>query len=118
MKRLIKTCEYNAFINDCEKVKEKDIPNGNILPEGYVTDGIGNVYKLPTDGYSKTIVKDGLSFKYDYNKNLLSILDDDGEELSVYGLSAADWVEDPDFWIDQLLNEIKEETEYDLKYYL
>lgn len=112
MKRLIKTCEYNAFINDCKKVKEKDMPNsyGYELPDGYVTDGYGNLYKLPTNGYSKTIKKDGLSFKYDYNNRLLIILDDNGEELSTYGLSATEWVENPDYWIDQAIDEIEEEA--------
>lgn len=73
------------------------------LPKGYYTLGDGHIHKIPTTGYSKWYKRGSRKFRYDNaNKELVVYMNgEDGlEEMDRIGLSFTNWIENPDYWID------------------
>lgn len=95
------------------------------LPKGYYTLGDGHIHKIPTKGWSKWYVRGTRKFRYDNeNKDLVLYLpayDDEGnripgkyEEADRIGLSFYNWVENPDYWVDQYNSDIDEMISYNM----
>ena len=82
---------YNAF-------KDMKIDDKN----GQWTDGMGHRYSK-NRSKSDVINHKGMTFQYDYDKQLLTICDN-GKTLDQVGLNIGDWLDNPEYWLDQYYN--------------
>lgn len=91
--------------------------NEESLPPGYYTLGDGKVRKIPTEGFSKWYKRGDYSFRYNYaTKNLECYYIDKSEKIDELGLSFTNWIDNPDYWVDNYLNQIEDEAK-SLGYY-
>lgn len=94
----------------------------SILPENIVTDGKGNFYEVPTSGYTKVDeLENDKYFKYRYNwaTNEIEVFlknektDDDIQSMELIesvGVSAYDFIDNPEYWYDMIAESIEEDT--------
>lgn len=99
----------------------------SILPENVVTDGEGNFYKIPESGYTKVDeLENDKYFKYRYNwttneievflKN--DVIDDNKQNMELIesvGVSAYDFIDNPEYWYNTIAENIEENTGIDLR---
>lgn len=80
------------------------------LPDGYVTDGRGHIYKIPKEGYSKvyTYKDSGRMYRYNYARRVLEYITKDRDVIQEYGLNAGDWCDNPDYWVGYMDDTIQE----------
>jgi len=91
--------------------------NEESLPPGYYTLGDGKVRKIPTEGFSKWYKRGDYSFRYNYaTKSLECYYIDRSSKIDELGLSFTNWIDNPDYWVDNYLNQIEEEAK-SLGYY-
>lgn len=83
------------------------------LPAGYYTLGDGHIHKVPTTGYSKWYKRDDYKFRYDNAEQQLEVYYN-GEKIDTRGLNFMDWIENPDYWVDDYLEYIKDFAQYEL----
>lgn len=118
-----------------DKLTDNDIKELNIdindsyspLPENIVTDGWGNLYRLPKTGSTPLIsLENDRYFKYRYNWETSEIevyfLDvddsDDANNYSFvegYGVSPYDFIDNPEYWYMTVAENIEEDTGIDLR---
>lgn len=93
--------------------KKKDVPEGEDEDE-WVTDGRGYVYKIPNEGYSPEIKKGAFLFRYNYKHKVLEVIDPENKKnvLASRGLSAYDWFDGPEHWVEMYLDELEEELSH------
>lgn len=118
-----------------DKLTEQEIKDLNIdyideysiLPEDVVTDGNGNFYKIPTSGYTKVDeLENDKYFKYRYNwtTNEIEVFLKNGatddniqnmELIESVGVSAYDFIDNPEYWYETVAESIEEDTGIDLR---
>ena len=105
-------CNYDWSLSDDGEVKEsfdpfkglktvKDPNPSGSLPDGYVTDGLGNVYRVPDKGYSKDYKYKGYTFRYNYKSKEVEMLNK-GNVVNSLGLSSGNWFDGPDYWVGKM----------------
>lgn len=101
-----------AEVNPFKGLKKVDDPApGKTLPEGYVTDGLGNVYKLPNSGFSKVIEYRGYHFRYNYHKRRLEMLESaKSGVMDAQNLSPNNWFESSEYFMDKYIDEFESLT--------
>ena len=99
----------------------------SILPENVVTDGEGNFYKIPTSGYTKVDeLENDKYFKYRYNwtTNEIEVFlkndatDDNIQNMELIesvGVSAYDFIDNPEYWYETVAESIEEDTGINLR---
>lgn len=118
-----------------DKLTEQEIKDLNIdyideysiLPEDVVTDGNDNFYKIPTSGYTKVDeLENDKYFKYRYNwtTNEIEVFLKNGatddniqnmELIESVGVSAYDFIDNPEYWYETVAESIEEDTGIDLR---
>ena len=90
-----------------KKVKMSDAEWGKARKTGnYVTDGFDNVYEVPKTGYSDIIKHKGMYFRYNFKDRQIEVLEDDKKTVvSWMGLTPSNWVDGPEYWIEQFIKE-------------
>lgn len=101
---------------------------GNVLPSGYVTDGMGNIYKVPTKGATPLIsledTNKNIKFRYNwetaeieiYVRNSENELGTNNYELfDVYSVNRENFCDGADYWFRQALRAYDEEIDNILK---
>ena len=99
------------------------------LPDGYFTDGEGNIYKIPTTGKTSLFTVDDIhediKFSYDWAKGELNIYvrqpDDEIETnnyawVTSYSVNAENFVDGPDYWCKMALQELDDDVENELQF--
>lgn len=96
------------------------------LPEGVVTDGLGNLYQIPTTGQTPlSQLEEDDYFKYRYNWETSEIevyvKDTDSDSVDSYsllesvGVSPYDFIDNPEYWYRDVAETIEEDTGIDLR---
>lgn len=113
-----------------QKIKDLNIDyidEYSILPENVVTDGEGNFYKIPESGYTKVDeLENDKYFKYRYNwtTNEIEVFlkndatDDNIQNMELIesvGVSAYDFIDNPEYWYNTIAENIEENTGIDLR---
>lgn len=95
------------------------------LPSNVITDGFGNVYKIPNSGVTSKVTIGNFVLNYDWKNRVINIFSADGKELlDSYGVSASNFIDGPSYWFNQAIDSLQEEidTSYDIdeftKYYV
>lgn len=74
----------------------------NFVTGKTVTDGWGNLYEIPQEGYSRKVdITDEVSVRYNFKNNQVELLYKD-EVVHSEGLNPTEWFDDPDYWADYL----------------
>lgn len=92
---------------DCTKVRNPEKYQGT--PAGMVNDGYGNLYKIPTTGTSQSITKDGYKVRYNFKNGTIEVLDKNKVVYRI-SLSAGNWFDGPEYWVDKVLKEMESEA--------
>lgn len=100
----MRVIDYKKTEESCGSMKE----SGG-LPPGYYTLGDGHIHKVPTQGYSKWYHRDEWKFRYNYESNRLECYYDNDKVDSI-GLGFYNWIENPDYWVDDYLSELHDEA--------
>lgn len=103
-----------------EKLGIDYVDEYSILPENIVTDGEGNFYELPKEGYTKIDeLENDKYFKYRYNwtnsevEVFMKNTDDNIESMELIetvGVSPYDFVDNPEYWYQTVAETIEEDT--------
>lgn len=81
-----------------------------------VSDGWGNSYEIPSEGYSKPVEYiDDVSVRYNFETKEVELLYKK-EVLASQGLSAHEWFDGPDYWADEMYNYCRDDISACLKY--
>ena len=90
-----------------KKVKMSDAEWDKARKTGnYVTDGLDGVYEVPKTGYSDIIKHKGMYFRYNFKDRQIEVLEDDKKKVVAWmGLSVSNWVDGPEYWIEQFIKE-------------
>lgn len=102
----------NESVNPFKGLKKvKDPAPGKSLPDGYVTDGEGGIYLIPTSGTSAVIKYKDYSVRYNYSKREVEIIDPKSKEV-IYsvGLGVGNWFDGPEHWAEVAVKEFEDEA--------
>lgn len=95
---------YKLSNNQAEEVEKES--TGSHLPEGYVTDGLGNIYRIPNKGKSPKLNYNGVSMWYDWELKAICTND---TVINKYSLSPSDFIDSPEYWFGVVKNNIDED---------
>lgn len=79
------------------------------LPSGIVTDGFGNLYKIPATGKTAKTKVGTESFDIWYDWELKAIFISDGESTVDFALSPESFIDNPDYWFNVAYENLKNE---------
>lgn len=74
----------------------------------YITDGFGNIYEVPSEGYSDEYEYGGKVFRYNYSRKRMEWVVD-GEVVDSTGLSPSEFLDDPAYWFEEYYDELEYE---------
>lgn len=102
--------ETNYF----DKFQLKRLSSDYAIPDDKdtITDGWGNIYELPTDGYTPYFdIDDYFKVRYNWNEHTLELytIEDLNEYIDSYGLNPYDFMDNPEYWINKLIDEHEQE---------
>lgn len=111
---------YKLAPSSAEKIVSQS--TGASLPAGYLTDGLGNIYKIPTKGKTPLIsINDDDRLKYSYNwqtkeVEIYSRNDENNKYsfLTSYGVTPENFADGPEYWFNQAKEEADSEIESEL----
>lgn len=110
-----KKYDVYQYLNEVTSEEEKELDAKDEyepLPQGYVTDGYGKYYKLPTEGKTPlvSLEKDWLKYCYNWETKSIEVYlknenaEDKYELFDEFDLSAGDFVDNPKYWYSMLEN--------------
>lgn len=106
---------YKLSSNAADKLV-KDLEDNAPLPSGYITDGYGNVYKIPTHGKTPAIIldeNDKVKYSYNWEDKVIEIyskVDDDNYDLiTTYNLNPEEFVDGPEYWFKTAAQTVEDE---------
>lgn len=107
---------YKLTPKSADKVIEQS--NGKALPDGYVTDGLGNIFKFPSQGKTTLFTVDNINpvykFCYDFTDSKIEMYYKEGGKKAelVYsiGVSPVNFIDNPDYWFTMAYQEAKSEV--------
>lgn len=112
----------NIIFSQLEKVKDPstiepdDNANYNRLPDGYVTDGFGNVYILPNDGTTPIYSLDSnYGYRYNWKEKVIELYakeDNEYQYVTEYYINPYDFIDNPEYWNHRAVEELKDELDY------
>ena len=97
------------------------------LPYGYVTDGMGNIYKIPTKGRTPlTYINNSKDYKFAYNwenatievyiRDLANEIDaNNWEILGTYPVSRENFADGADYWFNVALDTLHEDIDSEVQ---
>ena len=106
---------YKLSSNAADKLV-KDLEDNTPLPSGYITDGYGNIYKIPTHGKTPSVTLDeNDKVKYSYNWEdkaieIYSKVDDSNYDfVTSYNLNPEEFVDGPEYWFKTAAQTVEDE---------
>lgn len=106
---------YKLSSNAADKLV-KDLEDNTPLPSGYITDGYGNIYKIPTHGKTPAIIldeNDKVKYSYNWEDKVIEIyskVDDDKYDLiTTYNLNPEEFVDGPEYWFKTAAQTVEDE---------
>lgn len=111
---------YKLAPSSAEKVVSQSTSAS--LPSGYLTDGLGNIYKIPTKGKTPLVsINDDDRLKYSYNWQTKEIeiysRNDENNKynfLVSYSVTPENFADGPEYWFNQAKEEADSEIESEL----
>lgn len=108
-----KKYDVYQYLDEVTSEEEKELDSKDEyepLPQGYVTDGYGKYYKLPTEGKTPlvSLEKDWLKYCYNWETKRIEVYTKDEnaenkyELFDEFDLSAGDFVDNPKYWYSML----------------
>lgn len=97
---------------------------GATLPRGYVTDGMGSIYKVPDEGKTPMFAAKGtpdrVRFTYNFKTRELEVWtvtekDQPRELMTTYGLNVGDFADGPEYWAGVAFHTVEDEITHDLE---
>lgn len=113
MQRIIKESKPVDPFKGLRKIK---VGEYEPTPPGAVTDGLGNVYEIPTTGYSKPVVIDRhTKIVYDFgHRQLCYVLN--GQVVDRTHFSAENWFDNPEYAAQSYADRISDDAVSEVKY--
>lgn len=85
------------------------------LPSNIITDGFGNMYKIPNKGVTPKVTIGNFVLNYDWENRVINIFSADGKELlDSFGVNASDFIDGPSYWFNQAVESVQEEIANDV----
>lgn len=110
---------YKLAPSSAEKIISQS--TGASLPAGYLTDGLGNIYKIPTKGKTPLVSineDDRLKYSYNWQTGEIEIYGRDDENkysfLTSYGVTPENFADGPEYWFNQAKEDVDDEIESEL----
>lgn len=110
---------YKLAPSSAEKIVSQS--TGASLPAGYLTDGLGNIYKIPTKGKTPLVSineDDRLKYSYNWQTGEIEIYGRDDENkysfLTSYGVTPENFADGPEYWFNQAKEDVDDEIESEL----
>lgn len=101
-------CLFKLSDKQVEEIeKENDSYMG--LPRGIVTDGFGNLYRIPSTGKTTKTKIGTESFDIWYDWELKAIFISDGESTVDFALYPESFIDNPDYWFNVAYENLKNE---------
>lgn len=110
---------YKLAPSSAEKIVSQSV--GAFLPAGYLTDGFGNIYKIPTKGKTPLVSineDDRLKYSYNWQTGEIEIYSRNDENkysfLTSYSVTPENFADGPEYWFNQAKEEVSNEIEPEL----
>lgn len=111
-----------------KQIDDLNLVDGEFLPDGYVTDGYGNIYKVPTTGITPYMYPDEsyvkntgkYAYNYDWDDNIINVFsvvpnkDTDTDDAYVFEFLVAEpvsvdnFVDNPDYWFSLVIENVQD----------
>lgn len=108
---------YKYLYKLAPKVAEEVISQSDefSLPAGFVTDGYGNIYKIPTKGkteiYYPEDSKEGFQYNWETKQLEIKISDDFIESINI---EPTDFIDNPDYWFREAQKNFDDEIKAEI----
>lgn len=105
-------CLFKLSDKQVEEIEKEASTNDSYmgLPSGIVTDGFGNLYKIPSIGKTaktKVGTESSLDAWYDWESKAIFI--SDGESTIDFAVSPESFIDNPDYWFNVAYENLKDE---------